>query len=246
MSAASKPAPCCRVDLQRPRVGIGRPVEHRRTHRGREQRCPHTAEFAAVTEPEVRHLLDAERLADGIDVACRVVRTDELEGVDPVDARLRVVLGELDQFGSLGIVVWRDVGRREVGVVIDIVDAIDGTLALAHTTRIPTDHIEVVGDVVAEPTGCGKPERCPIGSGAAAIGEQRTSRWIDDCTVASEIELDGVTLRVGVVDRHGDGALVDAVAELGPFDRVHERLGRWRSRFGGGLGRWIGDAGDVA
>ena len=162
--------------------------------------------------------------------------------------RLGVVLGELDQHLPFGVVVGSDVRCGEVGVVVVVVDAVDGTLALAGAAWIPADHVEVVGDLVAEPAGGPQRQRGAIGTRATAVGQQRSCRCVRRGAVTSDVQIDRVALRVGVVDGHRDRALIDTIGELRPLDRVLEGFDRLdgRRRLGNGGDDRIGDAGDVA
>ena len=168
-----------------------------------------------------------------------------MQGVDSLDARFGVLLGEFDQFGSFGVVVGSDVRGREVPVVVGIVDAVDDTLALTGATGIPADHVEVVGDLGSEPAGGAECQRGAVGTGAAAVGEHRSRRRLRRRAVAGDVELDRVTLRVGIVDGDGECALVDALGDLRPLDDVVERFGN-HGDLGRRLDDRVGHTGDVA
>ena len=124
-------------------VGVDGAVEHGGPHRVREQRRPRGAELGAVAEPEVADRVLAQRLADRVHVAGRVVGADELEDVRVLlDALVGEVLGEVDDLVALGLVVGRDVDAGEVVVVV--VDAVDRRRAEAGAARVPADDVEGV------------------------------------------------------------------------------------------------------
>ena len=155
-----------------------------------------------------------------------------------------VLLGQIDQFGSLGVVVRRDVGSGEVAVVVDVVDAVDDTLAASGAARVPADHVEIVGDLRSEPAGGIERQRRAISTGAATIGEHRTGRWVGGRSMTGDVQVDGVALWVVVVERHGQRALVGSFGDRCPLDGVVERFRRGglvRSGVDGG----VGDTGDV-
>ena len=64
-----------------------------------------------------------------------------------LDALLGEVLGDVDDLLALGVVVGGDVGAGVVLVVV--VDAVDGRLALARAAGVPADDVEAVEEVRA-------------------------------------------------------------------------------------------------
>ena len=157
-------------------VRVARTVEHGGAHRAREQRRPHSAELAAVAEPEVGDLLDTERLADRVHVAGGVVRADVLQ----VSTRSRHRCANSSAVATIAVAFGRIVrGHVEVGeepVVLGVVDAVHGTFALAGATRIPADDVEVVGDLGVEVAGCVEGQGGAPGARATAIGEHGSDR----------------------------------------------------------------------
>ncbi len=87
-----------------------------------------------------------------------------------------------------------------------------------------------------------EPQRRALGARPATIGQHGPDGLVAR-TMPSDVQIDRVALRIGVIDRHGDATLVDPVAQRRPFDGVVERN---HCRLGSHRGGWCRDAGDVA
>ena len=153
-------------------VRVGGTVEDGGPHGVGEQRRPRAAELGAVAEPEVADLVLAERPANRVHVAGRVVGADELDEVlAALDALVGEVLGDVDDLLALGVVVGGDVGAGVVVVVV--VDAVDERLALAGAAGVPADDVEAVEEVRAVDELGRLGEDRPAEAGSAGVDEQR-------------------------------------------------------------------------
>ena len=177
------------------------------------------AELGAVAQPVVADLVLAERAADRVDVAGRVVRADELD-----DSSLRSthalgeVLGQVDDLLALGVVVGGDVGAGVVVVVV--VDAIDGRLALAGAAGVPADDVEAVEEVLAVDQLGGRGEDRPAEPGPARVDEQRADA-LDGSLARCRTRYRLNSGRRGWRSRSGPrGTLLEPVAERRPLDRL--------------------------
>jgi hypothetical protein len=167
-----------------------------------------------------------------------------------IHAAFAELLAGFDEVGSL----FRRVGRRvqpEEAVVV--VDAVDVGLAVAGAARIPAEDVELVEQRLAvDATGVVGQARAaePRAAGVDQQGADAVARLRGQ--LPNDVQADGLAVGVGVVQRHLQVTLLDAVGHLGPAERVvvarQSRVGGLGGVGGvggfGGVGR-VGGSRDV-
>ena len=201
-------------------VRVGCTVEDGGPHRRWEQRRPRSAELGSVAPAEVADFLLAERPAERINVSRRIVGADELDDVGIVRrARLGELQSEVDDLLTLRIVIGGDVGAG-VEVVV-VVDAVDRRFRQAGATRVEPDDVEGVGQLVSEQLiGVGD-EVAPTEAGTTGVDDQRAHRGAGVVRdTPHDMDPEHGPVRVGIVDRHLEKALLETWPDLRPHDFV--------------------------
>ncbi len=204
-------------------------IEHSRTHGVGEQRGPHRSQLASVAVAEIADLLLAECLADRVHVSGRVVRAHVGEQLALLCfAGRSEILCQVDQRLTFLVRFGGDVARAEVPVVLVVLDAVDRSSAHARASRVPRHDVETFDQRIHQEPADTRGDQTRWHARPAVVHHEHADAIVDGGDVAGDPQLDRLTLRIAVVDRHGDPATVDTGAQILELDRVVERNGRGR------------------
>ncbi len=209
---------------------LDRSVEHQRSDPVGEQLGVGGTESGAVREPDVAQSIVADRVADLVEIACRVVRSEPRPDLDRVGgARRGLPLGLGDEGVPTGIVAL--VEQRDV--VVEGVVALDGR-ARSDATRVERHEVEPSRDLLGHDQRHRLQEVDARRSRPTRIEHQRT----DPLVVVhgrhpGDGDVDQAAVRSVVVERHGDRSALDVdgrrlgVDARPPLDRAGSGLDRY-------------------
>ena len=185
---------------------LDRSVEHQRAHPVGEQLGVGGTESGAVREPDIAQPIVADRVADLVEIACRVVRSEPRPDLDRVGgARRGPPLGLGDEGVPTGIVAL--VEQRDV--VVEGVVALDGR-ARSDATRIERHEVEPLRDLLGHDQRHRLQEVDARRPRPARIEHQRPdSLVVVHGRHPGDGDVDHAAIRSVVVERHGDRSALD-------------------------------------